>query len=358
MENIITDTLIDKRFIEEQLVELLPYSIIIDSEMNIISISTGVKSLLFYEAGESIDWNINNLIKSSRKNFTSKIRQLHHQGFFEPTLFELKNKFGGGTIVKIAAFYLGLLTDSNDLIVLMVQDLDKIKKYQKILDNKIVEFNELVYRTSHDLKGPIATMRGLINIAQYESNAENLRELFSIFTDHLEILDRKTSIISSFGANESALKLNTKKISVEQLKRLAAEILENTGQKQNIVHKINTNSDNFLYYDYDVLIKIIKKVIDSIVSLNVGHALNLQFDFMDGKNELQLLYSIPEIHLESDFISIISQSENLIKEALTYEKFQRYYNLKSLITKYHGYIEFNYRPKGVFQYLIYLPKEI
>lgn len=358
MGNMITDTLIDKKYIENKLIELFPNSIIINSKMNLISISKEVKNLLLYEANESKDWSINNLIKSSKRKFTAKIKQLHNQGFFEPTLFELKNKFGGGITVKIAAFYLGLLTDSNDIIVLMVQDLEKIRKYQKILENKITEFNELVYRTSHDLKGPIATMQGLVNISEYESDPDKLKQLFLNLNNHLKVLDNKTSIISSFGENDVTPKISVRKINLAQLEKLSNEIINDIPCADFITLKTYSEPESALFYDYDILIKIIKNLLESLASLKCKTQLKVSYKFIDSKNQLQLIYSIKGIDLPDNFVFKIQQPEILLREAISNKVYQRLYNLKSIITKFHGYMEFNFKTPNTFQYLIYLPKEL
>lgn len=355
----ISDTLIDSSFIEKKLVNIFPNSIVIDSSLKVISISKGIKDLLLFDENECENWPINNLIKSSKRKFISQIKILYEQGFFEPTMFELINSFGYGVKVKIAAFHLGLISDLNGKIVLMIQDLDKIKKYQKQLTNKIMEFNELVYRTSHDLKGPIATMQGLVNIAEYESESIKLKELIANLNNHLKILERKTSIVSSFGEKAEELTLHPQKLTLKQLHEMTQGILNNTIENHEINYIQSSEEVDHIYFDQGVLRQIIKSVIETVSSFDIKDDPSIRLKIISKKNNLQLIYSIKGFKCNKSLISILKQAKFLIKEALINESYQKFYNLKNLVTKYHGYIEFDcFKINGTFQYRVFLPQII
>ena len=84
------------------------------------------------------------------------------------------------TYQKLAEEKMKLL---NEELVLQNYKLEKseieLKEALKELSNRNFELDQLVYRTSHDLKSPLDSILGLVNIAKMENNHENTIDYFS-----------------------------------------------------------------------------------------------------------------------------------------------------------------------------------
>lgn len=119
--------------------------------------------------------------------------------------------------MELLGFYLGILSNFSDYIIIGVRDVDKIRNYKRLLDEKASDFNELVYRTYHDLRGPTATIKGLVNISNYNQNIGEYKNLINLIDKSTNVLNERLSNISlifdkGFMDNRKRLDLNSESI--------------------------------------------------------------------------------------------------------------------------------------------------
>ena len=67
----------------------------------------------------------------------------------------------------------------------IIRDISKQKKTEEDLIYKNNELDTFVYRASHDLRGPIASMIGLYNVVKHEVNDRTALEFFSMYNDQI-----------------------------------------------------------------------------------------------------------------------------------------------------------------------------
>ncbi|WP_027000389.1 hybrid sensor histidine kinase/response regulator [Eisenibacter elegans] len=84
------------------------------------------------------------------------------------------------------------------------------------------ELDRFVYSASHDLRAPVASLLGLINLAKRETDAERMREYFLMQEGILQRLDSFISDIAEFSRN-SRTEIQLEKI---ELQRFIQEIWE------------------------------------------------------------------------------------------------------------------------------------
>ncbi|WP_017729846.1 PAS domain S-box protein [Nafulsella turpanensis] len=67
----------------------------------------------------------------------------------------------------------------------IIRDISQQKKIEQDLIFKNNELDTFVYRASHDLRGPIATLMGLYNLVQYEQFSEKACSLFDMYNSQV-----------------------------------------------------------------------------------------------------------------------------------------------------------------------------
>jgi signal transduction histidine kinase len=102
------------------------------------------------------------------------------------------------------------------------------------------ELDQFVYSTSHDLSAPLKSIRGLINIANYEKDVSALKELLHRMNDSVIKLETFIRDVISYSRNA---RLRVKKTEIK-LKDLVSEILEHL-----------SNLDNFYKIKFDLQIE-------------------------------------------------------------------------------------------------------
>lgn len=169
---------------------------------------------------------------------------------------------------------------------------DEAKIQNAHLEKVNAELDRFVYSTSHDLKGPLASIKGLVNVAQLEEPDNPLQSYFKMINGRVEYLEKFIYDISQYSQNSRQEVEHTP----VYLKELAKEAIENLRFSENAdkinfeitdkvkevlvvdAYRINVILNNLLsnaikyhnYYQPKPTIKIYLKKSGSNVSLKVS----------------------------------------------------------------------------------------
>jgi signal transduction histidine kinase len=123
------------------------------------------------------------------------------------------------------------------------------------------ELDTFLYKTSHDIRGPIATLMGLANLTIHENKDENVGS-YLIELDHTaknlnEVIGRLTTISQ----------INSQPYKIEKIHTLSflEDIIQNFRKKYQISNTItlNKNLPDYIYSDKILLIYILDNLIDN-----------------------------------------------------------------------------------------------
>ncbi len=179
------ESIIHYKDIEGNLVHIFLDSIITDTQYRITDVSASVLDLLNYDKKEIIGKHISFIFSEQNLDFTS----LLNRGYFVHTEFLLKDKSGYKVDVFLSGYFLGLISDINGKIVIIVKPRINVLDEKKKLDKRIIELTELIYRSSHDIRGPLATIKGLVMAAKCEENFGDVMNYLDLIENVSEKLD-------------------------------------------------------------------------------------------------------------------------------------------------------------------------
>lgn len=112
----------------------------------------------------------------------------------------------------------------------LIQMHKRIITKNKVIENAQVNLETFIYRTSHNLQGPIRSIMGLYNISIMENNPEKLKELIQLVNESAIKLDEELSVTSQiFKINQHTITLepvNLYQFSVDFYKTIDVEITE------------------------------------------------------------------------------------------------------------------------------------
>jgi hypothetical protein len=204
----ITHQIISDSDIRQQIGSIFPDSVILDSQFNFISISQNILETLGYKRAETHGEPIGMLSNSS--NIQSLLEKKLRPGYFAEEPFEVRSKTGDTIMYGISGFYLGLIADVNGMIVLKLKNLDELNLMHDRLEAKTLELDRFVYLSAHSLRGPLATLKGLINLTKISKDSEEMDFLHRQMESFAEKLDDKLHRLIYFAesdkGNESLLR--------------------------------------------------------------------------------------------------------------------------------------------------------
>lgn len=185
----VTKTLISSFEVKDRIGSIFPDSAILDLDFKILSISQNLLDATGYQRNEVQDKSIS--LFSTKDDCRELLATHLESGYFEEQTFDFRCKNGQAITCSVSGFYIGLVTDVNGLIVLRFVGK---RNYAPDNDLKLAVANELddfIYTSAHSLRGPLATIKGLIHLAKKTKDATEKAFLVDQMDIFAEKLDEK-----------------------------------------------------------------------------------------------------------------------------------------------------------------------
>jgi PAS domain S-box-containing protein len=211
----ITRSVISAGNMRKELTNIFTDSIILDNASHVVSISKKISEFLGYSDIELIGRSMFTLLADQKEE--SLLAEKLQTGFFEEWPVQLRTLGNRGVMYSVSGFHLGLISDIDDLVVLKLKNLEEIKQVYDKLEAKEHEIDDFVYHSAHSLRGPLATLKGLINLSQVCEDKAELDALIYKMAVFAQRLDDKLSKLINFAESGKAPDIETTKISLKSL---------------------------------------------------------------------------------------------------------------------------------------------
>lgn len=169
---------------------IVDMTIVLNSDDIIQRVNEPVCKLLLYDKEELIGQPFSKLLLCNKEHYLNKVKdKLNTDGFCYDIEARFIKKDGSDLPVSFSG---SLLYDKKDLThgkLFIAKDITRIKKTEYQLKQKNTELNTFIYKASHDLKGPLASTLGLVNLAKDENNIQQLKEYLDLIEKSTKRLD-------------------------------------------------------------------------------------------------------------------------------------------------------------------------
>ncbi len=182
-------SLISEEEIRQKLTSVFVESIILTNKFDIDLISNDVLEALGYTLEEVQGRSISFL--NYKENLQNLLLSNLNRGFFEEVTATLNGRYNKPVAYSISGFYLGLVSDINGYIILKVKNLDKVKEPTRSHDSRQEDLDNFVYRAAHDLRGPLASIRGLVGVMKLRKDNSEVDTLLEMLDSCAANLDER-----------------------------------------------------------------------------------------------------------------------------------------------------------------------
>lgn len=162
-------------------------SVILEMNFTIQALGSEVESFTGFSSAELCGHAFSSICADN--NLPGIIKEEIKYGYFDGLTASFLNRKNEPVNVSLSGFYLGLISDINGYIILKVKLLEDNSFLKKELVTKKRELESFIYRTAHDLRGPIATIKGLVNLLKMRQGDHEVDELTSLIELHANKLD-------------------------------------------------------------------------------------------------------------------------------------------------------------------------
>lgn len=153
---------------------------------------------------------------------------------------------------------------------------DKQKLVEEKLKQTNQELNNFIYRSSHDLRGPISTVKGLTQLGTVEVKDPLAQKFFGMILDRTNVLDSiLKNLINIVEIIEGELV-----ISKIDIKALIGEVIEEVGKElevSDIKFKIEIEESDTFYNDYNLLKSVLFSIVENAVKYKKKNVENQVF---------------------------------------------------------------------------------
>lgn len=133
-----------------------------------------------------------------------------------------------------------------------------------LLSKTNAELDRFVYSTSHDLRAPLTSIMGLINITLDSENPNEVRRYLSLMKDRVHSLDHFIKDITDYSRN-NRLEVKREKVKLADLAHEVWESLKFSPEAENIDFRIDIPDDIYMESDKNRLRVIISNLISNAV---------------------------------------------------------------------------------------------
>jgi signal transduction histidine kinase len=178
------------------LTEIFHDALLLNQSLAIQAIGKSASAELGFSMADLKDKLIDTLIP----DFATELIPLLSNGFFKEKELCVNSKDGKVQWANLSGFYTGLLTDINGFIIIRLNVLRDTIAIKNQLAAKTNEMDHFIYVASHSLRGPIATIKGLTDIAKTEKDPVQLDFILDKIREFGDRLDSKLYKLISFAS--------------------------------------------------------------------------------------------------------------------------------------------------------------
>ncbi len=206
--------------------------------------------------------SVKNLLAAESADLLSQKMDLRKKGIGDQ--YELKMRKKSGEIVWALVNGVPLLDDAGEVVGGMDTyiDITEMKTAEAKLKSINQELNTFVYKSSHDLKGPLASIKGLTSIARDEITDEDGKRYFGLIAQSTDRLDHiLTDLLETVKLKETTV--TTEKIDLNALIKDVLNSLEHGPDFERVSFRINITPNLFIYSDKKILTSVMQNLIDN-----------------------------------------------------------------------------------------------
>lgn len=242
--------------------------VLTDNEERILFVNSRLCEILGMDKESLIgQYSYDILITKEHRDTLKEKTALRQQGISDQYELRLKRKSGDNLWVMVAG---APYVDSHgDIIgtIAIITDITDRKATEIKLQEKNNELDAFVYKASHDLKGPLASIIGVSNIARDEVHDPQAIRYFDLINKSTERLDNiLTDLLDVTRINKA--KLNIEPVDLKGLVEDVINSLRHQPQSREVDFRTEFQLENGFQSD--------KKLLTSILQNLIGNSINYQ----------------------------------------------------------------------------------
>lgn len=279
----VQDSLDNLTAFHEKLLQTIPLGMqVIDREGNILFANEFLRNVVGIDIIGKKCWDV---FCDSNSSCTECI--VNHT--FTPDKLEIFEKNGMFDEKTVRIYQLGLNYKNTVAALEVFVDITKLKDTEEKLIEKNNELQTFLYRASHDMRSPVANLRGLMNLYHGKSDSPDIKQCFEFVTQSAIRMDNILSDLINLGRIHNS-ELTLSKINFNEM---LEEIINTIRHRKDFVNvKLNAEvkAKQDFYTDKSLLYSVLQNLIDNAIKYKNNDAVKpfVSVEVIDHKMGVQL----------------------------------------------------------------------
>lgn len=177
---------------------------------------------------------------------------------------ETIRKHRNGKLINVILYGMPVMLDNQTIGIYGVYvDFTDRKKVEEELKIRNSELDNFVYKVSHDLRAPLSSILGLVNLARLPGNTDNPMDYIDIIGEKVQHLDHFIGDVLSHSKNLK-MEVTTAKVDFEQIIKRTFEDLSYLEGAREVKHTTKIEGIQF-YSDYWRISEILRNLISNAI---------------------------------------------------------------------------------------------
>ena len=253
-----------------QLFENSPLGIVLlDDDHRVIQMNQGFKSIFGYNDDDIIGNQLNNiLVPQNHRQEAMDINLLTASG--EVGMLESHRMHKNGSLIPVIIYGVPVTLGNKTIGIYGIYvDITARTNAENELQIRNNELDNFVYKVSHDLRAPLSSILGLVNLAQHEQNDDDVMQYMGLIENRVKQLDSFINDVLSHSKNLK-LEINLGAIDFHQIINNCFNDLSYLPNANRVNLELNVSSTPF-YSDRWRINEIFRNLISNAIKyLNPG----------------------------------------------------------------------------------------
>ncbi|HEY0653587.1 MAG TPA: hypothetical protein VGD65_10695 [Chryseosolibacter sp.] len=351
----ITTQVIKTDDIRQRVSAFFPDSVILDNRFRFIAVSQNILDTLEYKLSDLYEQSIN--VLSQNLDLKALLEQRLRAGYFEQEKFKIRAKNSRMVGFSVSGFYFGLIADVNGLIVLKCKNNDEINLIHEKLELKTAELDSFVYKSSHALRGPLATIKGLANLARITKDPAEIEFLIQQIDFFADKLDDKLHQLIVFAETDKASELPVGPVPLIGIcEKLASVAVENSVDfPVRFIYDLQDKS--MLIQNSEIIGNLLKNILQFYARQPKIQDNRILFDSLRSVSATEFIFRGRGFSISDDLVSKMKTLNFGYSEILDYPEFIDCYAAKKIVMRLRGSVQFTLDSSRELVVLITLPNQ-
>jgi signal transduction histidine kinase len=325
---------------------ILADSVVLDLGLGIAALGRDVETLIGVTSDEVTGDRFADMLIGT--NMQGLLEEKLRPGYFAALDANLWTRRGESCQVSLSGFYLGLISDINGYIILKIKLKEDNSALKTELFTKKRELDTFIYRAAHDLRGPLATIKGLVNLLKMRKTDIEVDKLTNLIEVHADKLDDRLFKLLYLANDNGHYEDGKGCVDFDILKESLIKTLTDNCQLDKAILAFQAPGSKLCQVNDRAITRLVRHTILYIISLPVASATEdnqLEIDVQVRVSNARLLVTIrTRGFLASEPIrQVIQQPSSLYNDLLSHPLLFNYYVAYKEATLLRGTLQVNFK---------------